>query len=82
MTGCAACSIAKVNPRTTRFDAGCLECSARALAGDPRFHSSSLTGALSVEYIAALRSVFGEEWRESHERVKDFAGKLKAQRTT
>lgn len=70
---CTACTIAKINPRTSRFDAGCIECSARALAGDPRFHACGLTGALSVEYIAALRSVFGEGWREGHERVKSWS---------
>ena len=74
---CPCCVIAKVNPRTARFDAGCPECDARALASDPRFHACGLTGALSVEYIAALRSVFGDDWRVGHEQVKDWAKRMR-----
>lgn len=62
---------------TTPFESGCQECDSRALASDPRFHASGLTGSLSVEYLAALRAVFGPHWQAGHERVKDWAKRIK-----
>ena len=76
MSECFACAIAKVNPRAARFDAGCSECSARALAGDPRFHAATQSNTITPAYRAALQAVFGAGWKEGHERIKEWAKKM------
>ncbi len=75
---CSACTIAKVNPCTGRFNAGCKDCDARALAHGPGFFQSGRDGALSHAYRQALRTTFGEGWKAAHETVKQWAERIAA----
>lgn len=74
---CPCCVIAKVNPRFVRYEAGCSECSARWLAGDPRFRDAMEADAMTPDYRRALHDRFGADWQAAHERVKVWAEKLK-----
>lgn len=74
---CDACAIAKINARTARFNVGCIECSARALAQAPAFHESMTADAMTPRYRDALQMIFGGDWLEGHTRTKAWYEKLK-----
>lgn len=77
---CDACDRAQVNVETGRFNAGCTECTARALAGGPLYHASALADTLTPAYRDALQSLFGANWKHGHERVKHHAALIVAAR--
>lgn len=77
-TGCEPCAIAATNVETGRFNPGCYECNARALAGGPLYHASVKAGAMTSNYRAALQSMFGANWKHGHERAKHWAERVKA----
>jgi len=70
---CRACAEAQSDPCTGHFNAGCLECSARALAGSPQFFNAVRTGGFTDEYRALLERVFKSDWPAGHDRVKVWA---------
>lgn len=76
MEPCADCSRAETNPRTARFTATCLECSARALAQSPLYFESSRGEAMTPEYRAALEAVFGEDVRQGHDATRAWANRI------
>lgn len=77
MTDCPACAEAQRNPLTGMYQAGCKECSARALASSPSHFLAAQAGKILPTYRDALRAVFGDEWKAGHARVKEWAGRLK-----
>lgn len=74
---CDACAIAKVNPRAGRFNAGCDECTARAIAQEPEFFECVAAEAITPRYRARLQRWFGGRWKEGHEMVKQAAHRIK-----
>lgn len=80
---CDACDRAQTNVHTGRFNAGCLECAARALAGSPLFYEAAQVDGITTNYRLILQKTFGKEWKEGHARVKAWADRLhQAKETT
>lgn len=77
---CEACLRAEVNVQTGRFNAGCSECTARALAGSPLYHEAARAETLTDAYRNALQTMFGANWKHGHDRVKHYAGVIAAAR--
>ena len=72
---CEACETARRNPLSGLYHRDCLECSARALAGSPAYHAAAMADAITPDYRDALQAVYGEAWREWHQRVKAWAAR-------
>lgn len=73
---CASCTEAETNPCTGMFNSRCRECDARAVAGGPLFFEVAKTKAMTPEYVRQMKSVFGEDWKPAHERVKAWAVRM------
>jgi len=73
---CPACADAEGNPMSGHFIAKCKECSARAVAGGPTFFEVAKAKAVTPEYARLMKSIFGEEWKAHHERVKAWAQRM------
>lgn len=50
------------------------------LAHSPAMAESAKAEALMPAYRSALQHLFGEDWKEGHERVKRWAEKLRTTR--
>lgn len=74
---CPNCSRAAIRADWPGYTANCRECMARGIANGPDFWRSRQDGTLRPEYSAALRSIWGEDWRAGHEAVKLAAARLK-----
>lgn len=74
---CKACETAQKNPRTGMFQAGCPECSARALASGIPFFESGRASKILPAYRQALEKSFGDDWQSGHAKVKEWAKRLK-----
>jgi hypothetical protein len=75
---CDACTLALSNPVTGRFNAGCTECEARAIAGTPQYAEAAQADALTVGYRHALQNAFGSHWRTAHVRVKHWSDRIQS----
>lgn len=73
---CEDCATAETNPRSARFSAHCLECSARHLANRHEFFESSKAGAMTPRYRSVLQAVFGGEWKDGHTKVRAWADRM------
>jgi hypothetical protein len=73
---CPACEEAAGNPCTGMFSSRCRECDARAVAGGPLFFEVAKTKAMTPEYVRQMKSIFGDEWKPHHERVKAWATRM------
>lgn len=74
---CKACETAQKNPRTGMFQAGCQECTARALASGIPFFESVRARQKLPAYQQALEQAFGDDWEQGHASVKEWAKRLK-----
>lgn len=74
---CDACLRARINPRTSRYTAGCAECQARAVAQAPEFVELVEAEALTPGYRSRLQQIFGSGWIQGHELVKQAAQRIK-----
>lgn len=70
---CPACTESRLNRWCGHYRADCLECSARMLSHSPEHFEAKTAGKLTPDYLKALQSVFGEDWKAWHERVKAWA---------
>jgi hypothetical protein len=75
---CPGCREAESNPMTHVLYLDCRSCEARALAVSRIYEQSAAAGAMTKEYRKSLGQVFGERWKEGHEMVKKWAGRMKA----
>lgn len=73
---CQACTEAERDPTRDEFSNFCASCDARALAATGAHLASRAAGRMTPEYRDALGKVFGEAWREGHEAVREWAGKM------
>lgn len=81
MNTCPDCVTAEAHPRSVVFTAGCLNCSARALAGGQLFFNSLRDSAWSPAYRDAVAKLFGEPYAgEGHKRVMEWAKRIEAAR--
>jgi hypothetical protein len=74
---CAICIEAQSQPRSATFAPGCESCQARALAVIGAHEESAAAGSMTEQYRTALGQVFGERWKQGHELVKEWAGRLR-----
>lgn len=77
---CPACDVAQFDAGTGMYRAGCLECAARMLAHGPEHFDAMSVAAFTPAYATALKSTFGADWMRGHERVRDWARRIEAQR--
>lgn len=77
---CPVCETARANALSALFDAGCRECSARALAASPMYFEAERAGRMTGLYTSHLRTVFGAQFLEGHEAVKRWARLRRAAR--
>lgn len=75
--GCPGCRLAETEPCTVIAYAHCLGCDARAMASGRLYEQSASTGTITKEYRRALGQVFGDRWKDGHEMVKKWAGRMK-----
>lgn len=73
---CPNCSKAAIRADWPGYTANCRECTARGIANGPHFWRSRRDGALRPEYSAALRTIWGDDWKTGHEAVKLAAARL------
>lgn len=71
---CPACDESRINRWCGYYIASCLECSARALAASPAHFQANTEGKVAGPYKDALVKLFGDDWLNGHQRVKDWAG--------
>jgi hypothetical protein len=76
---CPSCEAATQNPASGLLNAGCSSCDARSLAKSPAWSEARAANAMTPGYRNALRTVFGEHWRDGHEQVKGWDAILKGQ---
>lgn len=76
VSACPSCAIAERNPLSGEFHSGCKECSARMMADGMPFFRSAARGRMVPEYIAALRSVWGEDYLAGHKRVRAWDDRI------
>lgn len=57
-------------PDFPMFRAECKACAVAQLAASPMFHQSGLDGTLAQPYVKALSLIFGDQWRQGHQLVK------------
>lgn len=74
---CPACQRANTKPNTGMIQAGCPGCTARDLARGPLYFESAQAGAITPTYRKALERAYGENWKEGHAQVKDWAERLR-----
>lgn len=78
MTSCPSCAAFEQNQRTHSFNAKCLECAARSIAGSPAYFNAASSKTIPSAYRAVLQRAFGGDWIVWHERVKYYAALLKS----
>lgn len=77
MTPCTECELAMAQPRVNTFTSGCDCCKARALAAIGAHEESRQAGHITAQYRAALGTLFGEQWAEGDESVKEWAARIR-----
>jgi hypothetical protein len=75
---CPNCDRAATRADWPGYTANCKECMARGIANGPEFWRSRKDGTLRPEYTAALRTIWGDDWKTGHEAVKTAAARLQA----
>lgn len=81
-TSCPNCDKAASRADWPGFTANCKECLLRGIAHGPEFWRSRQDGTLRPEYIAALKNIWGDDWKTGHEAVKKVDARLRALRTS
>ncbi|WP_398498569.1 hypothetical protein [Variovorax sp.] len=79
---CPNCDAAATRADHPGYTANCRECLTRGIANGPQYWRSRQDGTLREEYKAALRSIWGEDWRGGHAAVKAAAARLEQLRTS
>lgn len=69
---CRHCTEAKSNPTRDGFAKGCRSCEARAIASIGGHIESVELGVMTPRYRAQLERVFGSDWKQGDELVKDW----------
>lgn len=69
---CRHCEAAERNPHSGLYSSHCDGCKARAIANGTELWEASRDGQITPRYRAALEKVFGERWKQGHERVKHW----------
>jgi len=77
---CPNCDRAAARADWPGYTANCRGCMARGIANGPEFWRSRQDGSLRPEYVAALRTIWGDDWKDGHEAVKAAAARLAALR--
>lgn len=77
---CPNCDRAVIRADWPGYTANCRECMARGIANGPDFWRSRKDGTLLPAYVAALKNIWGEDWKDGHAAVKTAAGRLTALR--
>ncbi|WP_225784472.1 hypothetical protein [Xenophilus sp. Marseille-Q4582] len=77
---CDYCDRAQAEADWPLYRAQCVGCAVRALAQGPLFHAAGVEGSIAAPYRKALAQVFGDDWRNGHERVKAEHARIKAAR--
>lgn len=70
---CDACTRAKQERHSPDIRAGCLSCSARALATGPTYFDAQQSQTMTAPYRNALRAIFGQRWKAGHRLVRLWA---------
>lgn len=78
---CKACADAATTPRCDMFEARCEGCDARAVAALGLHLESQSTEPpqMTVDYRRVLKQMFGERAREGHQKVLEWAARIRAQ---
>jgi len=79
---CPNCDKAATRADWPGYTANCRECLARGIANGPEYWRSRQDGSLREEYKAALRNIWGADWKKGHDAVKLAAQRLDQQRTS
>lgn len=79
---CSDCTAAATNPNWGGYHAHCQGCQVRALALGLHFFESRTGGGITPAYRACLRTLFGDEAKQGHERVKAESIRIGALRNT
>ena len=79
---CADCQAAESAPRSDAFTAGCMSCSARALAAIGAHLESAEQKRMTIHYISVLKSMFGDGWKQGAEMVKAWGEKIDRMKVT
>lgn len=66
---CTQCAKAQFNAFHPMYWAHCKGCAVRSLAAGPQFHAGGLDGGDAAPYRKLLGQLFGDAWRDGHERV-------------
>jgi hypothetical protein len=74
---CDYCERAATNPNWGHYRSQCKGCAIRALAQSPSYHESSVKGAMTPTYRAALGVIFGDGWQAGHALVRGEFSRLK-----
>jgi hypothetical protein len=69
LENCKECAKAEFKAFHPIYWAHCKGCAVRSLAGSPQFWSGGLDGGNAAPYRKLLGQLFGDAWREGHERV-------------
>ena len=73
---CKACSDAERDPTRDEFRPRCRGCEARALASIGAHVESLELRTLTPQYRATLERIFGAEWQEGHQLVRDWGQRI------
>lgn len=76
MSACSSCSAAMTAPRSNEFAVGCTSCCARALAAIGAHQESQTLGRLTGQYEGALKTLFGDDYKDGHEQTKAWASRI------
>ena len=58
---CYACAAFALNPQSTLYKSGCINCQARSIANSPAYCEATRAGVMTPKYRAALdRAFFGD----------------------
>ena len=75
---CTHCERAKADPSCILGSRDCKGCVARCLANLGSHVESEERGAITPDYRATLERLYGNAWALGHEKVKEWAGRLRA----
>lgn len=77
---CHDCTQAKTTKYWPIFQSECRGCKVRALASGPLHFTAMKAKTITPSYKAALRAVFGDDWRAGHDEVKAEHARIKGMR--
>lgn len=69
---CGDCETAKTQP-WHGYRSDCQGCQARHLAEEPAFFEPEQAGHTTPAYRQALKTLFGDRWKEAHAEVREWA---------